>query len=150
MSSHYTHNVINTECHHGEIWVMILHKNKSEIYKNQLLSFCQNLWFAVSSLSRWQAGIQGVCLCVPFEVSCHSERMMKSPSAWWNTSAAPFSHALCLFKVTSQRGICIGKRNSECCPAALSLHVGACGAGRKNAGQSHDCVFNRSNNSHIF
>ena len=31
----------------------------------------------------------------------------------WNTSAAPFSHALCLFNATSQRGICIGKRNSE-------------------------------------
>lgn len=31
----------------------------------------------------------------------------------WKTSAAPFSHALCLFKATSQRGICIGKRNSE-------------------------------------
>lgn len=32
----------------------------------------------------------------------------------WKTSAAPFSHALCLFKVTSEKGICIGKRNSEC------------------------------------
>lgn len=52
--------------------------------------------------------------CVCFEVSCHAERMMKRPSARWNTSAAPFSHALCLFKVTSEKGICIGKRNSEC------------------------------------
>lgn len=50
---------------------------------------------------------------VRFEVSRHVEMMMKCPSQW-NTSAAPFSHALCLFKVTSEKGICIGKRNSEC------------------------------------
>lgn len=42
------------------------------------------------------------------------ERMMKPQTVWWNTSAAPFSHALCLFKVISEKGICIGKRNSEC------------------------------------
>lgn len=59
-----------------------------------------------------------MCLRV-WEVSCHAES--NGGLAWWNTSAAPFSHALCLFKVTSQRSICIGKRNSECnkpcCPS---------------------------------
>lgn len=47
-----------------------------------------------------------VCVCVR-----SSLRMLVEQ---WNTSAAPFSHALCLFKVTSEKGICIGKRNSEC------------------------------------
>lgn len=96
------------------------HKHVSQRHKNYLQSVCHNLWFAVF-LSKVDGMLESdVCVCVRFEVSCCTERMMKSLSAWWNTSAAPFSHALCLFKVTSQRGICIGKRNSECCPAAAA------------------------------
>lgn len=49
-------------------------------------------------------------------------RLARVPAKRWNTSAAPFSHALCLFKVTSEKGICIGKRNSECkCGGDLEL-----------------------------
>lgn len=104
---------------------MILHKNESQRHKNHPRSMCQDLHFVVflRTVSPWQAGpwcvcereyVVCVCVYVHFEVSCHAERMMKRLSAPWNTSAAPFSHALCLFKVTYEKGICIGKRNSEC------------------------------------
>lgn len=65
-----------------------------------------------------------LCVCVlGGQVPCGEDD--ETPSAWRNTSAAPFSHALCLFKVTSEKGICIGKRNSEYKgPRALLPHVG--------------------------
>lgn len=66
-----------------------------------------------------------VCVCVRFEVNCHAKTMMKRLSARWKTSAAPFSHALYLFKVTSEKGICIGKRNSECKEPHCRLHAGS-------------------------
>lgn len=89
-----------------------------------------SLWFFLCTVSQWQVrAALDVCVCVSCvyvcvlwgQLSC-GEVLMKCLSAPWNTSAAPFSHALCLFKVTSERGICIGKRNSECkelCCSAL-------------------------------
>lgn len=87
----------------------LLTPQKQIRHKNHLRSVCQNAPVTPPPALRLCARE-----CVALEVGCHAERMMKWLSAWWNTSAAPFSHALCLFKVTSEKGICIGKRNSEC------------------------------------
>lgn len=57
-------NVFKNECHHGEIWVMILHKNKSQRYKTSAAVIVSEFVFFAVFLSKSITGWNPECVFV--------------------------------------------------------------------------------------